>query len=80
LQECLILALRGYQFFISPLLGQRCRFYPSCSSYAIDALANFGLVRGSYLILRRIFRCHPFHPGGYDPLKVRDQHISERRL
>jgi uncharacterized protein len=79
LQKSLILALKGYQFFISPLLGQRCRFYPSCSHYAIEALTHLGLLRGCYLILRRILRCHPFHPGGYDPLIEQQTEVKNVR-
>ena len=65
----LLLALvRGYQRFVSPLLGPRCRFAPSCSAYAATALQVHGLRRGGWLALRRIGRCHPFHPGGHDPV------------
>ncbi|MDD3761914.1 MAG: membrane protein insertion efficiency factor YidD [Nevskiales bacterium] len=60
--------VRVYQYLISPLLGPRCRFYPSCSHYAIDALRLHGPLRGLYLALRRILRCHPMNPGGYDPV------------
>ena len=60
--------IRGYQLALSPLLGPRCRFYPSCSCYAYDAIERFGVVHGSYLGLRRLLRCHPFHPGGFDPV------------
>lgn len=68
LQQGMILFLRGYQYFISPLLGQRCRFYPSCSQYAIEALTKCNFFKGCYLIIRRLLRCHPFHPGGVDLL------------
>jgi putative membrane protein insertion efficiency factor len=68
LQKSLIQILRGYQFFISPLLGKRCRFHPSCSHYAIEALREYQVLKALCLILWRIVRCHPFHPGGYDPL------------
>jgi uncharacterized protein len=63
----LIAAVRLYQWTISPLLGPRCRFEPSCSSYFIQSVAKYGAVRGTLRGLRRIGRCHPFHPGGYDP-------------
>lgn len=63
-----ILLLRGYKLLISPLLGQRCRFHPSCSEYTMEAIERFGVVRGSWLGARRIGRCHPFHPGGLDPV------------
>lgn len=61
--------LRFYQRWISPLKGQSCRFYPTCSSYSIEAYQHYGFIKGSYLTIRRLLRCHPFHPGGYDPLK-----------
>lgn len=68
LTRSLQLLIRGYQLFISPLLGPRCRFYPSCSHYAREALQTHGLRRGGWLALRRIGRCHPWHPGGVDPV------------
>jgi uncharacterized protein len=60
--------LRGYQLFVSPLLGPRCRFYPSCSQYALEAVHLHGSLRGSFMALRRLLRCHPWHSGGYDPV------------
>jgi uncharacterized protein len=62
----LLLLVRGYQLFISPLLGPRCRFYPSCSAYAVTALQRHGALRGSWLAARRLGRCHPWNPGGVD--------------
>jgi uncharacterized protein len=59
--------IRWYQRFISPLLGPVCRFEPSCSRYGHECLRLHGAAKGSYLAARRILRCHPFHPGGYDP-------------
>ena len=61
-------AIRGYKLGISPLLPDRCRFYPTCSQYALDSLQRFGILGGSYLTVRRICRCHPFNPGGFDPV------------
>ena len=62
------LLIRLYQLTISPLLGPRCRFYPSCSHYALEALTRFGVLRGGWLTLKRIGRCHPWNPGGLDPV------------
>lgn len=64
----LLALLRFYRRWISPALGQRCRFAPSCSAYAMEALTVHGAARGSWLAVRRIGRCHPFHPGGHDPV------------
>jgi putative membrane protein insertion efficiency factor len=64
----LIFFVRGYQVVISPLLPSTCRFYPSCSAYAIEALQRHGALRGSRLTIGRLARCHPFNPGGYDPV------------
>ncbi|TMQ89672.1 membrane protein insertion efficiency factor YidD [Actinomadura soli] len=64
----LILLVRAYRRFLSPLLGQQCRFQPSCSAYGLEALQVHGSLRGTWLTARRIARCHPFHPGGYDPV------------
>jgi putative membrane protein insertion efficiency factor len=60
--------IRAYQLALSPMLGPRCRFYPSCSQYALEALESHGALRGSWLTARRICRCHPFHAGGFDPV------------
>ena len=63
-----VLLLRLYQAVVSPLLPPNtCRFYPTCSSYAIDAVTKYGALRGGWRALKRVLRCHPFHPGGYDP-------------
>jgi putative membrane protein insertion efficiency factor len=66
--KLLILFVRAYQVALSPLLGGQCRYYPSCSAYAIEALQKHGALRGSWLAARRIGRCHPFRPGGFDPV------------
>jgi uncharacterized protein len=67
----LMLPIAGYRRFVSPLLGVRCRFAPSCSEYALGALAEHGAVRGLWLAVARLARCHPFNPGGYDPVPTR---------
>lgn len=64
----LIVPVVGYRRFISPLLPPSCRFYPSCSEYAVGALRTHGAIRGLWLAVRRLARCHPFNPGGYDPV------------
>ncbi|HXY41579.1 MAG TPA: membrane protein insertion efficiency factor YidD [Vicinamibacteria bacterium] len=64
----LILLIEGYRALLSPLLGGHCRFFPSCSLYAEQALRSHGAARGSWLALRRLLRCHPFSPGGFDPV------------
>lgn len=68
MKKPVILLLRGYKLAISPLLGQRCRFYPSCSTYTMEAVDRFGVLRGGWLGVCRIARCHPLHPGGPDPV------------
>ena len=68
MQEALILIVRGYQLWVSPLLPVACRYYPTCSAYAVEALEKYGAITGSWLALRRIARCHPFRCGGYDPV------------
>ena len=68
LARSLLLPVRAYRRWLSPLLGPRCRFAPSCSAYAVEALQVHGAGRGSWLAVRRIARCHPFHPGGHDPV------------
>jgi len=67
----LMVPIAGYRRFVSPLLAPRCRFAPSCSEYALTALAEHGAARGLWLAVSRVARCHPFHPGGYDPVPSR---------
>jgi putative membrane protein insertion efficiency factor len=68
MQKILTLLIQGYRLLISPWLGNHCRFYPSCSCYAHEAIATYGARRGAWLALRRLLRCHPWHSGGFDPL------------
>lgn len=67
-KKLLIIMVRGYQIFISPLLGSHCRFTPTCSAYFIEAVEKYGPIKGSWLGIKRILRCHPGNPGGYDPV------------
>ncbi|WP_083525151.1 membrane protein insertion efficiency factor YidD [Thermotalea metallivorans] len=69
MKELLVWMVKIYRRYISPLKRPSCRFYPTCSQYALEALGKYGALRGTLLILKRIVKCHPFHPGGYDPLK-----------
>ena len=73
------LLIRLYQWTVSPLLGPVCRFHPSCSHYALEAVLRFGVLRGSALTLARLARCHPWHPGGFDPVPAaeRNTHSHE---
>ncbi len=64
-----IALIRCYQRFISPFTGSSCRFYPTCSSYSIQSLEKYGLLKGLGLTIVRLVKCHPFHPGGYDPVR-----------
>ena len=73
MKHVLIWLLKGYRFAISPLYGQVCRFHPTCSAYALEAVTEHGALRGSWLAVRRIGRCHPWNPGGYDPVPPRRQ-------
>ncbi|UCV28537.1 membrane protein insertion efficiency factor YidD [Ferribacterium limneticum] len=64
----LIALVRGYQYAISPFLGRSCRYVPSCSEYTVEAVQKHGAFRGGWLGVKRVCRCHPWHPGGYDPV------------
>lgn len=68
MKRLLVALLRTYQYAISPFLGRRCRYYPSCSEYAVEAVEKFGAIKGGWLGVKRVCRCHPWHPGGYDPV------------
>lgn len=68
LKKIFLLLIRFYQVGISPFIGPRCRFQPTCSQYAIIAINRYGVGKGTYLAVRRLLKCHPFHKGGYDPV------------
>ena len=69
MNKLIILLIKFYRLFISPLKPPTCRFVPTCSEYAIVALEKYGVIKGLSLTVKRILKCHPFHPGGYDPVK-----------
>lgn len=68
MKAVLMTGIRGYQYLLSPLLGSHCRFAPSCSEFAREAIEKHGALSGTWLAVKRISRCHPYHPGGYDPV------------
>ncbi len=75
--KSLLLALiKCYRVMLSGLLGPRCRFYPTCSQYAIDVIETHGVIRGAGLTVRRVCKCHPFHPGGFDPAPAKQEEGS----
>ncbi len=67
-KKLLSILIKFYQIFISPLLGHNCRYYPTCSAYALEAVEKYGSLKGGVLAVKRILRCHPFRAGGYDPV------------
>ncbi|MCX8082160.1 MAG: membrane protein insertion efficiency factor YidD [bacterium] len=69
MRQILIFFIKGYKIFIATFLGRRCRFYPSCSAFTIEAIEKFGAVKGTVLGIKRILKCHPFNEGGYDPVE-----------
>jgi putative membrane protein insertion efficiency factor len=72
MKTLLLLLVRAYQLGISPFLGQNCRFYPSCSQYAMEAIGRHGAAKGGWLSAKRLCKCHPWHPGGLDPVPEKD--------
>ena len=68
MKTLLIALVRFYRYAISPMLGRNCRFHPTCSEYAIEAIERHGALRGGWMAAKRVGRCHPFNPGGYDPV------------
>jgi putative membrane protein insertion efficiency factor len=69
MKEFLVFLIKLYRKYISPLKHPCCRFYPSCSQYALEALEKYGVLKGGFMAIKRILRCNPFNPGGYDPVK-----------
>ena len=74
MKHLFIALIRFYQKFISPLTPPACRFYPTCSHYGLEAFRRFGVIKGGYLTVKRILKCHPFHPGGFDPVPDKREH------
>jgi putative membrane protein insertion efficiency factor len=68
MKTLLLAFIRAYQYLLRPMLGSNCRFYPSCSDYAREAIERHGAIRGTWLAIKRVARCHPYHPGGFDPV------------
>ncbi|ETX11100.1 hypothetical protein MUS1_12050 [Marinomonas ushuaiensis DSM 15871] len=79
MKSLFILMVKGYQFLISPLLGQNCRFYPSCSHYMIQAIEQKGIIKGVYLGIKRLLKCHPWHEGGLDPVPPCDCKTNNKK-
>ena len=79
MKKILILQIRFYQKFISPMFPAKCRFYPTCSQYTLGAIKEYGAIKGTYLGIKRISKCHPFHEGGYDPVPKRKIKNSEEK-
>ena len=77
MKKIFILFIRFYQKFISPLFPAKCRYYPTCSQYTLEAIQEYGAIKGTYLGIKRILKCHPFHEGGYDPIPKRENKNSE---
>ena len=82
MKAILLALLKGYKFAISPMLGQNCRFYPSCSEYAAEAIREYGACKGSFMAGKRLCKCHPWHPGGVDivPPKVAPTSVAASEI
>lgn len=79
IKKFFILLVKGYQYLISPFLGQNCRYYPTCSSYTLQAMEMHGVIKGIWMGIKRIARCHPYHEGGYDPVPGTDPEFDKER-
>jgi len=74
MKQILLAIIRFYRNYISPMTPPTCRFHPTCSQYGMEAIETHGALKGSYLTSKRILKCHPFHPGGYDPVPPKEEH------
>ncbi|WP_017001128.1 membrane protein insertion efficiency factor YidD [Mammaliicoccus lentus] len=74
MKKLFIKLIRLYQRYISPLTPPTCRFHPTCSNYAIEAISEYGVLKGTWFAIKRILKCHPFHPGGFDPVPPKKDH------
>ncbi|WP_411844434.1 membrane protein insertion efficiency factor YidD [Salinicoccus sp. HZC-1] len=79
MRAALVSLFRFYQKFISPMFPPSCRFNPTCSNYGIEALQEHGAIKGTYLTVKRILKCHPFHPGGYDPVPLNPENYTDKK-
>ena len=83
LKNMILIILKVYKSAISPFLGSNCRFHPTCSTYAVEAVKHHGAFHGGFLAAKRVFKCHPFHPGGYDPVplfKIKVKEIDNKYM
>ncbi|MDL4839555.1 membrane protein insertion efficiency factor YidD [Aquibacillus rhizosphaerae] len=80
MQKAFILLIKFYQKVISPIKPPTCRFYPTCSQYGLESIQRFGALKGGYLTIKRILKCHPFHPGGMDPVPNKNTKEKTRQL
>lgn len=78
MKQLAIWAIKFYRKFISPLTPPTCRFYPTCSQYGLEAIERFGFIKGFYLLVKRIVKCQPFHPGGFDPVPEKHHHTVHK--
>ena len=78
MRSVLVWLVKAYRYAVSPMLGPSCRFEPSCSCYAVEALERHGAARGTWLAAKRVCRCHPWHPGGYDPVRQDSSRSAEK--